>query len=117
MQDILYVSGKALDNRIYDDGDQVDSILVTATECSVYKVPVDGMKQVRFPGINHSYFSHLFADESGNILSTNNLLMADYSGNPADFMNDEGDYDFRDVPDGAKYLYFTCRNVSAAKQT
>lgn len=115
MQDILYVSGKALDNRIYDDGDQVDSILVTATECSVYKVPVDGMKQVRFPGINHSYFSHLFADESGNILSTNNLLMADYSGNPADFMNDEGDYDFRDVPDGAKYLYFTCRNVSAAR--
>lgn len=115
MDDVLYTSGKAIDNRIYDDGDIIDALLVTATECSVYKVPVDGMKQVRFPGINHSYFSHVFTDENGVVISIDNLLMADASGNPADFMNDEGDYDFRDVPENAKYLYFTCRNLSAEK--
>jgi len=115
MEDVLHTSGKAIDNRIYDDGDIVDALLVTATECSVYKVPVDGMKQVRFPGINHSYFSHVFTDENGVVISIDNLLMADASGNPADFMNDEGDYDFRDVPENAKYLYFTCRNLSAEK--
>ena len=115
LTNIVYEAGKAIDNRMYVSGDDISDVLVTATECSVYRVLVEGMKQVRFPGINHSYFSHAFTNEAGEILSINNLLMTDVSTNPADFMNDEGDYDFRTVPEGAKYLFFTCRNVSAAK--
>ncbi len=115
LSNILYVAGKAITNELYSSGVSVDDLLTTATELSTYRVSVEGMKQVRFPGINHSYFSHVFEDENGNILSINNLLMADASGNPADFMNDEGDYDFRTVPEGAKYFYFCCRNASAAK--
>jgi hypothetical protein len=42
-----------------------------------------------------------------------NLTMQDISVNgtvvnPADFDNELGDYDFREVPDNAKYIYFTC---------
>lgn len=115
LTNIVYEAGKAIDNRMYVSGDDISDVLVTATECSVYRILVEGMKQVRFPGINHSYFSHAFTNEAGEILSINNLLMTDVSTNPADFMNDEGDYDFRTVPEGAKYLFFTCRNVSAEK--
>ena len=115
LSNILYVAGKAITNELYSSGVSVDDLLTTATELSTYRVSVEGMKQVRFPGINNSYFSHVFEDENGNILSINNLLMADASGNPADFMNDEGDYDFRTVPEGAKYFYFCCRNASAEK--
>lgn len=116
MPEVLYMTGKGIDNRLYEEGDNIDATINTATECSVFRVPVENMKQVRFPGINHSYFSHAFTDENGLILSMNNLLMDSVIGNPADFMNDEGDYDFRDVPNGAKYLYFTCRNVSGTKE-
>lgn len=115
LSNILYVSGKAITNELYSSGATVDDCLTTATEFSTYRVLVEGMKQVRFPGINHSYFSHVFEDANGNILSIDRLLMADVSGNPADFMNDEGDYDFRTIPEGAKYLYFCCRNAAAAK--
>lgn len=115
LSNILYVSGKAITNELYSSGATVDDCLTTATELSTYRVLVEGMKQVRFPGINHSYFSHVFEDANGNILSIDRLLMADVSGNPADFMNDEGDYDFRTIPEGAKYLYFCCRNAAAAK--
>ena len=115
IQDVHYLTGKGIDNRLYEVGDNIDTIINTATECSVFRVLVEGMKQVRFPGINHSYFSHAFTDENGQIIVLDNLLMESVSGNPSDFMNDEGDYDFRDVPEGAKYLYFTCRNVAATK--
>ena len=108
----LFVSGKAIDNRIFGVGNTLDaSILSTATQCSTYKVSVQGMKQARFPSLNHSYFSYAFTDAAGEILEIDHLSVYDANGNPADFMNEEGDYDFRSVPDGAAWLYFTCYNT------
>ena len=115
LSDILYASGKALTNELYSEGVGVDDLLTAATLISTYKVPVEDMKQVRFPGLSHSYFLHLFTDADGNILQKDTLTIADASNNPNDFMNDEGDYDFRTVPEGAAYLYFCCRNASAEK--
>lgn len=113
LSEILFMEGKAIDKQVVSVGDTLDNAsFTTATECSVFRVEVSGMKQVRFPSMNHSYFSHVFADEEDTVIAIANLQMSDVSSNPADFMNDEGDYDFRDVPDGAKYCYFTCRNAA-----
>ena len=112
--DTLYRAGKAITWGGSSEG-TIDDFIVTDNNISVYRVLVEGMRQVRFPGINHSSYSHAFTDELGNTISFGRLQMASSNGNPADFMNDEGDYDFRSVPDGAKYLYFCCRNTSASK--
>lgn len=108
----LFVNGKAIDNRMFAAGDTIDeSIMSVASECATYKVDVQDMKQARFPSMNHSYFGHAFTDANGVILSIENLSVYSANGNPADFMNSEGDYDFRDVPADAKWLYFTCLNT------
>lgn len=110
--DCLYVSGKAIDNRIVLVGSNIeDAVFSTATAISIYRVDVADMKLVRFPGLKHSYYSCAFTDKNGEILAMHNLSMNDISGNPADFDNELGDYDFREVPDNAKYLYFCCYNT------
>ncbi|MBQ8969153.1 MAG: hypothetical protein IJ064_05425 [Bacteroidaceae bacterium] len=120
LADLLYQDGKVIDNRLTEEGDSLeDTTLSTATNCNLYRVDVSGMKQVRFPGLAHSYFSSAFVDEGGKVIQLFNLTMQDIvvNGaivNPADFDNEIGDYDFRTIPDGAKYLYFACMKTSAA---
>ena len=110
--DCLYESGKAIDNRIVLEGSNInDAVFSTALAISIYRVDVEGMKLVRFPGLKHSYYSCAFTDKNGEIMVMYHLTMADTSGNPADFDNERGDYDFREVPDNAKYLYFCCYNT------
>ena len=112
LQDIVFVDGKAVDNRLCAEGDTLsESVMSTATACKTYRVNVQGMKRVRFPSLNHSYFSHAFTDANNKILQLTNLTVYDAVGNPADFMNEEGDYDFRDIPEDAVYLYFVCFTV------
>ena len=112
--DCLFEDGKAIDNRIVEVGQNIANVtLSTATQCGIYRADVQGMKLVRFPGFKHSYFSCAFVDKNGEILAMYNLTMQDISVNgtvvnPADFDNELGDYDFREVPDNAKYIYFTC---------
>ena len=112
--DCLYEDGKGIDNRIVEVGQNfANATLSTATNCAVYRADVEDMKLVRFPGMKHSYFSCAFTDKNGEILAMYNLTMQDISVNgsivnPADFDNEAGDYDFREVPDNAKYIYFTC---------
>lgn len=120
LADLLYIDGKAIDNRIFSVGDDYDeSILSNATELNLYKVDVSGMKQVRFPGLKHSYFCSAFADATEKFIElftfTMNDIVVDGSlVNPADFDNDLGDYVFLSVPDDAMYLYFACRKTAAA---
>lgn len=115
MTDILYSSGHAIDNSLYVDGYGVDDILAADSTCNVYKVLVEGNKRVRFPGIEHETYSFVFVDDEENIISINTLSVPVTETNPTDFINNMGDYDFRDIPSNAKYLYFTCKTTAASR--
>ena len=117
---LLHVDGKAIDNRYFQVGDSYDAtILSTAQNLNLYKVEVTGMKQVRFPGMAHSYFASFFADATEKFIeiftfTMQNIVKNGSIVNPADFDNDLGDYIFLPVPEGAKYLYFACTKTAAA---
>lgn len=69
---------------------------------NTYQIDVEGMKQVRWPGINNEAIGACFLDESGVIVSKFNMAIAN---SLFDFVN--GDYIFIDVPSGAKTFVFT----------
>ena len=71
----------------------------------VYAINVDGMKQVRWPGLNNSTIGAVFVDENDKIISPFNMMVTHAL---FDFVN--GEYVFCDVPAGAKKFYFTAPN-------
>ena len=66
-------------------------------------IEVDGMKQVRWPGMNNMSLCAVFVDGNEKILS---IFTMSVSHAQFDFVN--GDYVFTDVPTGATKFYFTC---------
>ncbi len=88
-------------------GKVVENWIGTAQLYNTYRVEVSGYKQVRFPGLKHSFAGFAFADSDGKAISARHFTMTDYSGNPSDFDNAIGDYIFTDIPDNAAYLYFS----------
>lgn len=98
------------------EGSQIagQSDLASLSGVSVCKVEVEGMKQVRFPSYNNSQdagskYGYAFVGEDNTVLddSFGCLAMNEIENNPADFDASLGDYDFRNVPEGAKWLWFT----------
>ncbi len=83
-----------------------DGLLTSLSTCAVYRLDVEGMKQARYPGMNNATYGSIFVDADGLVLQADNLDISDVTLSPLDFT--EGDYIYRDVPDGAKWLYFTC---------
>ena len=69
---------------------------------NVYAIDVDGMKQVRWPGLNNAQIGAVFLDEDGKVISKYNMSV---SNSLFDFTL--GDYIFVDVPKGAKRFVFT----------
>ena len=69
---------------------------------NVYAIDVDGMKQVRWPGLNNAQIGAVFLDEDGKVISKYNMSV---SNSLFDFTL--GDYIFIDVPNGAKKFVFT----------
>lgn len=69
---------------------------------NTYQIDVEGMKQVRYPGLNNEAIGACFLNESGVIISKYNMAVAN---NLFDFVN--GDYIFINVPSGAKTFVFT----------
>ena len=69
---------------------------------NIYQIDVEGMKQVRYPGLNNEAIGACFLDERGVIVSKYNMAVAT---NLFDFSN--GDYIFINVPSGAKTFVFT----------
>ena len=116
---LLHADGKAIDNRFFSEGDRYDAtILSTASECNLYKVEVSGFKQIRFPGMRHSYFVSAFADASETFVelftfNPTDIVKNGALVNPCDFDNNLGDYVFLPIPEGAKYLYFACTKTAA----
>ncbi len=107
----LDISGSWLDLAVSGElgvGNPVLNWIGTASLYNTYRVDVSGgFKQVRFPGLKHSYAGFAFADADGKCISAQSFTMTDIAGNPADFDNEFGDYIFANVPDNAAYLYFS----------
>lgn len=98
------------------EGSQIagQSDLTSMSGFSVCKFDVDGMKQVRFPSYNNSRssgvkYGYAFVGDDDRVIaeSFGSLAMNEIENNPADFDASLGDYDFRNVPEGAKWLWFT----------
>ncbi|MCM1217652.1 MAG: hypothetical protein NC548_24435 [Lachnospiraceae bacterium] len=86
-----------------------DGITSDTPNYNVYRIDVSGMKQVRWPGLNHSIIGAVFTDASGIIVGKFNLAV---SNSMFDFTEGD-DYVFCDVPDGAKFFYFTSKNTNS----
>ena len=82
-----------------------DYTLTTNSNHGVYMIDVEGMKQVRWPGINNATIGALFLDANGKVLSTYNMSV---SHALFDFVL--GEYIFIDVPAGACKFLFTAPN-------
>lgn len=84
----------------------VDDVISTAADFNVYEVDVEGMKQVRFPGLNRIDLGGVFVNSAGTVMSTFNMAV---THGEFDFVI--GDYVFTDVPVGAKSFVFTSQNT------
>lgn len=82
-----------------------DGVQADTPNYNVYRHDVSGMKQVRWPGLNHSIIGAVFTDASGVIVGKFNLAV---SNSMFDFSEGE-DYVFCNVPDGAKFIYFASK--------
>ena len=78
---------------------------------NVYKIDVEGMKQVRWPGINDVTYGVCFADADGVVISKYNMAIND---NDFDFQVTECDYLYMPVPEGAKHFLFTTRATNTS---
>ena len=78
------------------------------SSCAVYRLDVEDMKQVRYIGLNNATYGSVFVDAEGTILQKDVLSITGNSSSPLDFSNENGDYIYRDIPVGAKWIYFTC---------
>ncbi|MEG2599939.1 MAG: hypothetical protein RSA66_10750, partial [Muribaculaceae bacterium] len=69
---------------------------------NIYSIDVDGMKQVRFPGVNSDVIGSAFLDAEGNVVELFNMYV---THSLFDFVS--GDYIFTTVPQGAKRFVFS----------
>lgn len=90
-------AGDAVVGETIDDG-----VIATTSNTNAYRMDVEGMKQVRWPGLNHARLGAVFTDAKGLIVGT---FVMQVSHTYFDFSI--GDYVFCDVPAGAKWVYFT----------
>ena len=79
-----------------------DYELLDNANMNVYSFDVEGMKQVRWPGINNASIGAVFVDSDNKVVSTFNMAI---SHSLFDFVL--GEYVFTDVPAGSKKLIFT----------
>lgn len=86
-------------------------VLATTANVNTYTFDVEGMKQVRWPGMNNATIGVCFLDAEGTIISKYNMAVAHAD---FDFNETTGDYIFINVPDGAKTFVFTSRNTNGA---
>lgn len=86
-----------------------DGVIADTPNYNIYRVDVSGMKQVRWPGLNHSIIGAVFTNAAGVIVGKFNLAV---SNTMFDFDESTGDYVFCDVPTDAKYFIFSSKNTN-----
>ena len=100
---------------VYYDPSQVDvgsigDVVSSDEGYNVYSLDVEGMKQVRWPGIISEDRCACFVDGEGMVkgmFQMYNTHREVPAGESLDLQAAEGDYYFCDVPDGAKKFLFT----------
>lgn len=93
------LEGKGLSVSSISVGDSVEDAIANYATYNVYKIDVEGVKVMRFPGCVSGTYGAAFADADGECLKT--VRMGSNNG----YTN--GDYLISSVPTGAKWLYFT----------
>lgn len=83
-------------------------VITETPSYNVYEIDVEGMKQIRWPGLNNSAIGAVFVNADGVIIKKYNMAV---SGSMFDFS--DGDYIFIDVPSGAKTFVFTSPSTNA----
>jgi hypothetical protein len=83
-------------------GSNIADLLGQGSNVNVYRVDVEGMKQVRWPGMNNSTMGCVFTDDEGNVVGTFQMAVSN-----TNFDFTLGNYIFEDVPKGAKWFFFT----------
>lgn len=89
-----------VDDTAVKKGDDVT--ILENPNYSVYEINVEGMKQVRWPGLNNATIGAVFVDADGKIVAKFNMMVTHAL---FDFVN--GEYVFCDVPSGSVKLLFT----------
>ena len=84
-------------------------VLTATPNYNTYQLNVEGMKQVRWPGLNNASIGACFLDAEGTIIEKYNMAVASAL---FDFV--EGDYIFIDVPQGASSFVFTSANSNGS---
>ena len=84
-------------------------VLTATPNYNTYQLNVEGMKQVRWPGLNNASIGACFLDAEGTIIEKYNMAVASAL---FDFV--EGDYIFIDVPQGASTFVFTSANTNGS---
>jgi hypothetical protein len=112
LSEIVYATNKVVQttNVVAGTSTLTDSdILSDTSNYNTYKLNVSNMKQVRWPGINHSIIGGVFLNKSGVIVKKFNMAI---SNSTFDFV--EGDYIFTSVPDDATDFVFSSKAANAA---
>ena len=103
LSELLYAENTGIYADEAQEGETIgDNIITTAANVNAYRMDVEGMKQVRWPGLNHARLGAVFTDASGKIVGKFIMMV---SHTYFDFTI--GKYVFCDVPNGAKWMYFT----------
>lgn len=114
LSEALYMDAKGIPtDSITVGAGFTDSLLQDMSSCAVYRINVDGMKQVRYVGLNNAGYCSVFVGDNNRIIQKDVLQIVGTADSPIDFKNEQGDYIYRNVPKGARWLYFTCiRNIA-----
>lgn len=102
--DIILQSGKAvMVTDVVENSSTLETsgVLADTPSYNTYQLDVEGMKQVRWPGVNNVGVGAVFLDSAGTIIKKYNMAI---NNTMFDFV--EGDYIFIDVPSGAKSFVF-----------
>lgn len=110
LSELLYADASGIPIGSINVGDTFsdETHIAILSSCAVYRLDVEGMKQVRYIGLNNATYGSIFVDNEGKVLQKDALSITGTSACPLDFKNENGDYIYRDVPTGAKWIYFTC---------
>lgn len=110
LENILVEENAALMLSTITVGEKPTTTLNSAM--NVYAINVDGMKQVRWPGINNDELGCVFLDAQDKVISTFKMAVMDAQ---FDFIAGE-DYIFCDVPSGAVRFMFTSQMNSNGQE-
>lgn len=112
LSDIVYKANSAVVITDVVDGVSTlatEGVLTDTPNINAYAIDVEGMKQVRWPGMNNATIGAVFLNADGIIIGHYNMAV---NNTLFDFI--DGDYVFIDVPFGAKTFVFAAKAINNA---